>query len=613
MEQEQNKSPIEAFDPLGMSNVFVEGCPFLGLNEDPLTSLAYPSGANRCHRLEISVNVDLAHQSGFCLSDNYAKCDVYQQTEILPDVEEHGWNGAGLASLGLVLPWLQGNFSSMKQSLPPLEQGLPTVKLSLSRFEQKLLALKQRWLPQDFSAMRQSLPSLEQRLPAAKQRLSSLEQKLPAFRQYVPSSESLLPALKQKWLALKESVPAAGTVFARLKKNVPSWPDSLPSSTITIGSFELGAASLNRRNLGLVAMPIMLLMILLAAIVWWPPPGESTQAVTVLGAAMSEETASSLEMPSEAASSVGQDWLQAEPSTALFDEPAALDANPLDNEAGEPPAQVTSRENSTAALETAVADADISIEDEADSVEDDEPASAAEPVAPEQLEQIEMQSMDAVEADLRASSGSAISAAAPPSALSEPLPVVAIVAIGPQATASIVSPTVSEPPPPLVLLRTPVNGGEMLDLVSDRQSVSVLGRSSSSDWILVRLASGVEGWVNAVESGAAVIVSNLPAVDDGSTDPPENVLPFPITAPAAASESPAIESNSVPGAATAVVNTGALNMRSGPGLDFETIGVVYNRQEVSLIEQPADTVWVRVRLSDGQEGWLNSNYLILSG
>mgnify|MGYP001822834147 FL=1 len=85
-----------------------------------------------------------------------------------------------------------------------------------------------------------------------------------------------------------------------------------------------------------------------------------------------------------------------------------------------------------------------------------------------------------------------------------------------------------------------------------------------------------------------------------------------VAAPQSPAENPASEDDSLPVVSTAVVNTGALNLRSGPGVEYEAIGVVYNKQQVSLLEQPGSSGWVQVRLSDGQQGWLNSNYMILT-
>lgn len=58
-------------------------CPFLGLKNDPRTSLAYATTANHCFHCQTPAIPTLEHQDGFCLSKNYPECSVYQQAETL--------------------------------------------------------------------------------------------------------------------------------------------------------------------------------------------------------------------------------------------------------------------------------------------------------------------------------------------------------------------------------------------------------------------------------------------------------------------------------------------------------------------------------------------------
>lgn len=58
---------------------------------------------------------------------------------------------------------------------------------------------------------------------------------------------------------------------------------------------------------------------------------------------------------------------------------------------------------------------------------------------------------------------------------------------------------------------------------------------------------------------------------------------------------------------TATINTGALNVRSGPGIAYGRVAVVYQGQTVTLLGRNADGSWVKVRLYNGIEGWVNSS------
>ena len=64
--------------------------------------------------------------------------------------------------------------------------------------------------------------------------------------------------------------------------------------------------------------------------------------------------------------------------------------------------------------------------------------------------------------------------------------------------------------------------------------------------------------------------------------------------------------------ATATINTGALNVRSGPGVAFGKVAVVYNGQTVNLLGRNADGSWVKIKLYNGVEGWVNSTLIIPS-
>ena len=67
-----------------------------------------------------------------------------------------------------------------------------------------------------------------------------------------------------------------------------------------------------------------------------------------------------------------------------------------------------------------------------------------------------------------------------------------------------------------------------------------------------------------------------------------------------------------PSNSTATVNTGALNIRSGPGAEFDAIGTL-NQGEVVTLTGPYQGVWVNIHTSYNFAGWVNSQYLIYNG
>lgn len=58
-----------------------------------------------------------------------------------------------------------------------------------------------------------------------------------------------------------------------------------------------------------------------------------------------------------------------------------------------------------------------------------------------------------------------------------------------------------------------------------------------------------------------------------------------------------------------VVNTGALNIRSGPGIGYEVVTIAYQGTAITLVGRHPNNNWVLVRLNNGIEGWVNSSYI----
>lgn len=129
------------------------------------------------------------------------------------------------------------------------------------------------------------------------------------------------------------------------------------------------------------------------------------------------------------------------------------------------------------------------------------------------------------------------------------------------------------------------------------QTLALLGRDAAGVWVKVQLANGTQGWVNATYTQPSVSISSLTVV--AAPPAPTPVSPTPLT------PTPTPVAN-VP---TAVIHTGALNVRSGPGLGYSVVATVYNGQSVTLLGRSgSDADWVKVRLATGQEGWLNITY-----
>jgi uncharacterized protein YgiM (DUF1202 family) len=125
-----------------------------------------------------------------------------------------------------------------------------------------------------------------------------------------------------------------------------------------------------------------------------------------------------------------------------------------------------------------------------------------------------------------------------------------------------------------------INNGSYIDL---------LGRNGDATWVKIS-GMGLLGWMNAsvIETSQSII--NLPFVD-GS-----NVSPTPVpTMPAPA-----------PGTATATITTGALNVRTGPGLGYNVASQVYLGQVVTLNGRNSEGTWVHITTNIAQQGWISA-------
>lgn len=119
----------------------------------------------------------------------------------------------------------------------------------------------------------------------------------------------------------------------------------------------------------------------------------------------------------------------------------------------------------------------------------------------------------------------------------------------------------------------------VVDTVKQGQQLVLFGRNQSATWVKVRTPGNTEGWVNARLVQSSVAVGSLPVVDS------------PLTSP------------------SAVVTTGAVNVRSGPGFDFGVITILYQGQSVAVIGRTNNSSWIKVRLGNDQEGWIGSSAL----
>lgn len=103
-------------------------CPFLGLEQDFTTWLAYPNPANYCHRARPAANLNLHYQESICLTSKHVTCPGFT----------HGWEGP-LPEMARGEPASKRNDSRL---LLPVLVGL-VLLLVLAGWQ----AMRRGWLP----------------------------------------------------------------------------------------------------------------------------------------------------------------------------------------------------------------------------------------------------------------------------------------------------------------------------------------------------------------------------------------------------------------------------------------------------------------------------------
>lgn len=139
--------------------------------------------------------------------------------------------------------------------------------------------------------------------------------------------------------------------------------------------------------------------------------------------------------------------------------------------------------------------------------------------------------------------------------------------------------------------RGPGTNFAIITKLSTGNVVNLTGfRNGDATWVQVALPNGTVGWVSALYVRTTIPVGNLTPIT-GTTPPPP-------TQP--------------PAGAQGTVNTGALNVRTGPDVSFPAFTTLSNGQVVTLIGRNNAATWVKVILNDGRQGWVNGSFLIMN-
>lgn len=134
----------------------------------------------------------------------------------------------------------------------------------------------------------------------------------------------------------------------------------------------------------------------------------------------------------------------------------------------------------------------------------------------------------------------------------------------------------------------------VIAVLKQNTEVYIMARSSGSTWYLVKTQNGPTGWVRRYYI---------------HTDFPYTSLPVAETYPMPTPQPPAQKPPDYP---VGTVKAGFLNLRSGPGINYNAIAVVSNGSTVALLGRNASGTWLKVKVPTGSVGWVNAGYIATS-
>ena len=164
----------------------------------------------------------------------------------------------------------------------------------------------------------------------------------------------------------------------------------------------------------------------------------------------------------------------------------------------------------------------------------------------------------------------------------------------PPPSGDVIYPVGEVKSPYLNVRRGPGTSFDVLAVLQQNTEVYIIGRSSGSTWYLVRTYGGLTGWVKRYYIHSDFPYTSLPFVEN--MQQPEQKPP----------------SQPPPSYPAGTVNTGFLNVRIGPGINYRPVAVVSSGAQVALLGRSQGGSWLLIRIPTGTTGWVNGYYIATS-
>lgn len=158
---------------------------------------------------------------------------------------------------------------------------------------------------------------------------------------------------------------------------------------------------------------------------------------------------------------------------------------------------------------------------------------------------------------------------------------------------NVIYPTGEVKSPYLNLRSGPGTNYSVIAVLQQHTEVYIIARSSGSTWYLVKTQAGPTGWVKRYYIHTNYPFTSLPYAQDL-----QQPAPMPPSQPSQPSQKP-----------SGWVNTGYLNVRSGPGTNYRAFAVVGSGTNVLLLGRSSGGSWLKVRIPTGAVGWVGRYYI----
>jgi len=143
-------------------------------------------------------------------------------------------------------------------------------------------------------------------------------------------------------------------------------------------------------------------------------------------------------------------------------------------------------------------------------------------------------------------------------------------------------------------------------VVAKETRLYLIGRDPSANWALVLIDIDTVGWV-----GAGAVFSNVP-IDTLPEKPFPPVTDFIVVPPVdgGGDMPPANGGGGGDVILGTIVGAERLNVRQGPGQNHLIVQTIDGGDQVVLLKRTPGTTHIKVRVFDGTEGWVPSNYVL---